>query len=444
VVWNAWRSVFPVTGRPGNYCNVTDFENVDFRIEAINLSKFMFGDGARFQAAQWGNGASFTAAHWGNLANFQGAQWGEGANFRGARWGDGANFRGAQWGDFADYRGAMWGDRANFESAVWSSYANFQGAQWDIGAKFEFARWGILADFRGAQWVGGAEFCGTLWGDGADFQGAQWASLRRVFLTEEKWEIAKQWANDQGASPDSFGFMDFSGAEFQGKVDFSNRKFTATTRFVDGDLDKRPHCIFGSVPLFHGSELHQDTSFEGAVFPQATGSDGAVSAYHTLKLAFSKQQAVRKEQLFFRLEMVEERIGHWNKAKQAWRRFKLLAGFREGLTWILYKAYSLLSDYGFSVARPLLLLVATWFLFASIYGSYSSGETVCVVWQPGCVLQETWLSYSLQQALPLTGFDKLKYAIENVPIGWLFIHKTLSLAALFLIGLALRNLFKLK
>jgi hypothetical protein len=50
----------------------------------------------------------------------------------------------------------------------------------------------------------------------------------------------------------------------------------------------------------------------------------------------------------------------------------------------------------------------------------------------------------LQQALPLTGFDKLKYAIENVPIGWLFIHKTLSLAALFLIGLALRNLFKLK
>jgi hypothetical protein len=389
VVWNAWRSVFPVTGRPGNYCNVTDFENVDFRIEAINFSKFMFGDGARFQAAQWGNGASFTAAHWGNLANFQ-------------------------------------------------------GAQWDIGAKFELARWGILADFRGAQWVGGAEFCGTLWGDGANFQGAQWASLRRVFLTEEKWEIAKQWANDQGASPDSFGFMDFSGAEFQGKVDFSNRKFTATTRFVEGDLDKRPHCIFGSVPLFHGSELHQDTSFEGAVFPQATGSDGAVSAYHTLKLAFSKQQAVRKEQLFFRLEMVEERIGHWNKAKQAWRRFKLLAGFREGLTWILYKAYSLLSDYGFSVARPLLLLVATWFLFASIYGSYSSGETVCVVWQPGCVLQETWLSYSLQQALPLTGFDKLKYAIERVPIGWLFIHKTLSLAALFLIGLALRNLFKLK
>jgi uncharacterized protein YjbI with pentapeptide repeats len=437
---------------------VTDFENVDFRIEAINFSKFMFGDGARFQAAQWGNGASFTAAHWGNLANFQGAQWGEGANFRGARWGDGANFRGAQWGDFADYRGAMWGDRANFESAVWSSYANFQGAQWDIGAKFEFARWGILADFRGAQWVGGAEFCATLWGDGADFQGAQWASLRRVFLTEEKWEIAKQWANDQGASPDSFGFMDFSGAKFDGDVNFSNRKFTQKTFFgklhpdvvrkrvrpdttgtalvLENDPDQRRHCIFAQAPVFHGCELHQNSSFEEAQFPCASGSEDAARAYRTLKLAFSKQQAVREEQRFFRLEMEEETL-------------------REtGLKRLLFQAYKTFSDYGFSITRPLKYGGLGVLGFTVLYGLLSwLGQ--CGLSVKACHFAPQWLEFSLLQTLPLPGLDKLSEAASKAfwpQVAWwsfglsvlVILHKTFSLAVLFLIGLALRNLFKLK
>ena len=58
-------------------------------------------------------------------------------------------------------------------------------------------------------------------------------------------------------------------------------------------------------------------------------------AYRTLKLAFNKQQAVREEQRFFRLEMEEETL-------------------REtGIKRWLFRAYKTFSDYGFSVTRPL-------------------------------------------------------------------------------------------
>jgi hypothetical protein len=66
-----------------------------------------------------------------------------------------------------------------------------------------------------------------------------------------------------------------------------------------------------------------------------------------------------------------------------------------------------------------------------------------------------WLEFSLLQTLPLPGLDLLSAVASKAfwPEGawWSFglstlviAHKTISLAALFLTGLALRNLFKLK
>jgi hypothetical protein len=55
---------------------------------------------------------------------------------------------------------------------------------------------------------------------------------------------------------------------------------------------------------------------------------------------------------------------------------------------------------------------------------------------------------SLKQALPLPGFDKsneqLDGKFKHTPIVLLALRKTIRLALLFLAGLALRNLFKLK
>ena len=114
-----------------------------------------------------------------------------------------------------------------------------------------------------------------------------------------------------------------------------------------------------------------------------------------------------------------------------------------GLKRWLFVAYKWSSDFGFSVARPLALLVVLWIVFAQVYGQYS-GTPGCIGWTE-CHLQSNWLQYSAAQALPLPGFDKLEFFKHlNPSVGWVALHKTLSLAALFLVGLALRNLFKLK
>ncbi len=155
-----------------------------------------------------------------------------------------------------------------------------------------------------------------------------------------------------------------------------------------------------------------------------------------MKLAFSKQQAIREEQRFFRLEMEEETLRETGLKRQ------------------LFKAYKLLSDYGFSVARPLLLLLATLLIFAAIYGLLSWWGQ-CGFSVQSCRLAPEWLEFSMLQSLPLPGLDKLSVEASQVfwPAGqwWglvlavlVIVHKTISLAALFLIGLALRNLFKLK
>lgn len=483
VVCNAWREKFPTwTNRVPMNC--TNFSNLDLSRVQVDFSKFLFGHSANFQksrwrhftkfdGAQWGVDANFQETYWEQASSFDGAGWGDRANFINAEWEEGARFINARWGRTANFRSAKWGKGALFNNAFWKSGSNFQLAQWGAKSFFENANWrksakfsganwgdhsvfrlarcGDDANFSGAQFGNGCDFSNARWGDRVDFRGVQfghdcnlretlwgvsanfygmsWPELCDVYGDDQNFQRAQKWSESLGVSPMEFRSIDFSGASFLGDVSFTNRHFKARTNF---GLTKKNstfhnlHTTFGAAPKFHGCELHQDTSFEGAVFPSATGSEEAARAYRTLKLAFSKQQSIREEQRFFRLEMEEETL-------------------REtGLKRWLFKAYKTFSDYGFSVTRPLLLLIAAWLVFAQIYGSYSDIQTICLLGQAGCDLQGDWLSFSFQQALPLPGFEKLDHAIQGVSVGWLFLHKTISLAALFLIGLALRNLFKLK
>ena len=471
IVWNAWRAVFPVISVlkatfPPQYRNRADFSSQNFHGILSDLRNFNFG-----------NGANFNQSIWGTLTKFEGAIWGGDSSFFSAVWSDHCNFERAQWGEFCRFDGALWGETAKFSSAKWGNFCMFNEARWGAFASFAHANLGGWLDFKNCVFEHCAMFDFSCFGKDIRFTGTIFEGLVRFSSSHDA---------------DTFPSIDFSGCEFKNEADFGGRKFCGKTnfglthesnkkrsllrdekglivyrednefpRFYETDFDRRP-VIFHKQPNFHGCEIHQDTSFEGAKFPEPTGTEEAARAYRTLKLAFSKQQAVREEQRFFRLEMAEETMGYRNKAKQALQEFKLLTGLREGFTWILckayavlregftwilYKAYSVLSDYGFSVARPLVLMVAAWLVFATIYG-HSSGQEVCWVWYAGCELRGDWLGYSLRQALPIFGFDKPEHttslAMKDVAVGWLFLHKTISLAALFLIGLALRNLFKLK
>ena len=128
---------------------------------------------------------------------------------------------------------------------------------------------------------------------------------------------------------------------------------------------------------------------------------------------------------------------------------------RRGVWRWLIKAYKTFGDFGFSITRPLKYGGLGVLGLTAIYGVLSCfGQ--CGLNVHACQFAPQWLEFLLLQTLPLPGFDKFSDTAREVfwpkeGAWWSFVlsilvilHKTISLAALFLIGLALRNLFKLK
>lgn len=150
-------------------------------------------------------------------------------------------------------------------------------------------------------------------------------------------------------------------------------------------------------------------------------------------------QAVREEQQFFKLEMAEE------------------AKSENGVRQCLFLAYRCLSDYGFSINRPIIGLVFITIIFAMLYGLLSviTQCTFNTSLNTVCVFSPKWLEFVLIQALPLPGFDKITDVVKLEIFAnnsWLSLiitilvvfQKSFSILCLFLIGLALKNQFKFK
>lgn len=464
-----------------------------------------FRDFARFKGAQFGNRIEFTDAQFGSMAQFEDAQFGNGVDFKGAKFGDmadftrtqfdfGANFESAQFGndawfidakfgvsaqftearfakraqfdktrfgDDVQFMGTQFGQSASFVGVQFEGKARFVGAQFGNWAEFTGSRFSKAAWFSGVQFRNAAKFDGVWFDNNAKFIGMNWEDLDHTY-SEQGLKIAKAWAEQHGLSPDTFKSISLAGATFEGQVDFSGRIFTGTTSFarlnrpvksfdydcksnrIEKELPKGQPVKFGKAPLFHNCKLHQDTTFDGTIFPKPSSdpieNDIAARAYRTLKLAFSQHQAIREEQRFFRLEMMEEA----RREPQYARR-------------LLFRLYSFFSDYGFSVSRPFVRLVVIPLLVTvPIYG-WLADFTPCFLWQTECQIRYDLLQFSLIQALPLPGLDKWSDTLRQclfptasgawqgiMLTGILILHKALSLLAVFLMGLALRNLFKMK
>ncbi len=398
-VWNAWRRSWPTTEGQSTAWPLVDFSNCHLD-EDMDFSGFEFGDLANFR------GATFTKK---------------------------ADFSNAVFGDAADFVGVSFQEQVQFDEARFGADAQFEGAQFAFGASFPGARFGSQASFFGAQFGDDSDFDGASFGDGARFDGCNWAVLRLRY--EEKYQQRQAWAQSQEMSPHAFGSLSFRGCTFQGEVDFSNREFLESASW--GRLEGVP-TTFQRVPKFHNCKLHQDTSFDGARFPAATGNEAAARAYRTLKLAFAQQQATRDEQRFFRLEMAQEH--HSVEGPRRW----------------LYSAYAFLSDYGFSVGRPAGLLLGTLVLAWLGYG-WLAGYSACIPLWSSCAPSREWFEFGLLNAFPLPGLDKYAEGLRSTlfpahlhPLAQVLVtvvviaQKAFSLVAFFLMGLALRNLFKMK
>lgn len=448
-VWNAWRNAYPcIVHRNINGAITTvgprvDLSGYDFQYD-VNFSEFQFGDDADFEGVHFRKSAIFAGAQFGEMANFSFTSFEGHAVFLGAQFGDEAKFVGAKFGEQIIFRAAQFGRKASFSGAQFCSYA----------------------DFEGSQFGDSAEYLGALFKKSAQFGGLDWASLGRIYggLLDGR----RAWANLRGLDPQAFGSIDFGGTKFLGNSDFSNRRFTGKTNFgLSGYLsalhfarDEHGRVLmdvleevsiptpqptfFEYPPAFYNSTLHQDTSFRDAIFPNKPhGHEMCARAYRTLKLVFAQQHAVREEQRFFKLEMAEE------------------AALDIGAKRWLYRVYKEVADYGFSLIRPFAWGLGLTGLFAIVYGALMRGANTTagfavfskapIDWQ----LTTQWVQFILLNLLPLPGFDSTLKELRSTLFGnsgwWPLLatiaeatHKICVLLAVFLIGLALRNLFKLK
>jgi hypothetical protein len=451
ILWNTWREAFPAVQNQSDkwrYTNYSDFSLQNFQSTLRDLQYFNFGSGANFDQSKWGIRATFSGATWGEHSRFFRAAWGDHCNFERARWGAFCRFDGATWGTHNKFNSATWEPNCIFEDARWGDFVAIADAELCSGLQFNNCVFGHSVNFDFSRFRSGLNFTGTI------FEGlVQFSSSSNV---------------------DIFNSIDFRGCEFKGQVDFGGRKFLGKTNFglIDESTKKRSlkldengmivykedsifpqfnqtdfvrrSVIFHKQPNFHGCELHQDTSFEGAEFPKPTGSEEAVRAYRTLKLAFSNQQATREHQRFFKFEMAEEGLFHRTSAMNALRMFKLRSATRDLWCWFLIMIYRIFADYGFSILRPFFFWCLSVIIFAYVYGLFS-GYPICF-YSNSCEIQAEWLKESLIYSMPFSGLDKFsKVNFDSLCfLIAVFIYKAFSILWFFLIGLALRNFFKLK
>ena len=510
VVWNAWREAHPVRSNEelvDDFENIADFSGEDFRNDPIDFSDFVFGDSANFAGAQFGDLARFEGAQFGNGADFQYAQFGDRANFEGAQFGCNARLLFLKFGAFANFKDAMFDDFTSFAYSVFHNHTTFKNTQFGGSVCFVCAKFGKWTVFQGTQFGWEALFDGVKIDEGADFSGTDWAMAFYGNQTDKR----KTWAEQRGLAPNRFKRISFQGATFQGRVNFSNREFTDTADFSALKKDVSPDdkvvilpagtpTTFAVAPLFHNATLHPDTSFDGAQFLDVgkhrdragidrdrASIESAAHAYRTLKLAFSGQQATRQEQQFLRLEMAEEAllapsVREWLRGQ---REYDLPPRF-------YYTIYRLLSDYGFSIWRPVVLLLASlsvlflpwlalgwgaWFLWCVmgtptkfwwdmrtptkkerdksllslvglLVGILIAPTLWLGLWQAvsHCDLCGDYMNVAIPALFPspFSSHDFDWGCIEETSAALQTVQKVLAVLAWFLIGLALRNRFKMK
>eukprot|EP00439_Symbiodinium_sp_Y106_P089981 s1_g2517.t1 len=312
-------------------------------------------------------------------ANFDGAEFDHDAQFAGTNFANGpVRFRNAKFGGYlTDFENAKFRKRVTsfIGTKFFSNSTSFESTDFATAATlFEASEFiGHNTSFANATFSSGpAEFSGALFktiitdftasafsGGSANFSSAQFPTNDTYFCDVAFDGGAVNFTAPYPSSREdekrfAFGDIDFRGAKFSTTVDFGNRAFQGKTYF-DG-------VIFGGLPEFHGSSLHQDTTFPSMGGFRNTKATGAAQAYRTLRLAMKQQEAHEEEAMFWALEQRSKRKHLKLNPLKTWRNTLYWT------PWMLSGFYALLSNYGLSINRPLTAL-ASW-LFAATPLSY--------------------------------------------------------------------------
>ena len=391
-----WRAITDSMGLSEfDFGSPVDFSNTEFEAP-FYASRFIFGsphfEGATFTSASF-DGATFT------VASFEGATF-TSASFEGATFTNGASFRGTTFigvGD-ASFRGAIFDHGyVFFASATFAYVASFEGATF-TSASFDGANFAFHAFFEGATFTRDASFEGTTFDE----------------------------------------YVFFTSATFTDSASFEGATFTHGPSFINAEM-KGPTCFddvtFLEPPACFNAKLHEGTTWHDVHWPPPPQNPKQARAfiddYERLKLEMDRLKKHNDELDFFALEQQCRRVvlGRW-----------------KGLPIAIY---GVLSDYGRSYTRPLILLSIVVVLGAVPLRAHFGGG-----WSRATFLDHDFtgagLGLSFANTFSALGIRKELIdpgLLQGLP-GWLKVVATvqgiLGTALLFLFGLGIRNRFRMK
>lgn len=410
----------------------------------------------------------FTDAYFTNTADFSGVIFQDSCYF------DGVTFAGkSNVVRTANFLGARFSGEADFTDARFYGATDFGGSSFAGQARFERVHFDSYAAFERVCFLGTVDFERATFNGNANFREA-------TFSSAANFRLSKMWSANFGHAV-FLNDADFGGAQFSDRAYFAHATFRGRSAFINAEMNNitsfSKATFSASPPSFFGARLHEGTLWHGVIWPQpprnANDAEEFVADYERLKLEMDRLRKHDDELNFFALELKsrETLVGFWQTVSElrifgwvipiarlelpeiniAVRRFTIfnrtisspsivipartLAISRptHGLS---IAAYGVLCDYGRSYVRPFVWLVLLvilgallfWFqlgLFAALGMSFANTLAIIGV-------RREFISSDVVQQLP----------------GWLIVVAALQdvvgISLIFLLGLALRNRFRIK
>ena len=308
-----------------------------------------------------------------------------------------ALFRGAKIEGSCSFQNTLLRKNADFSEVLFEGKANFSGARFERIANFTTTRFNKTATFSEAEFAKSAVFNSAIFADYSYFVGTCFGSV---------------------------------GSEYDCRVHFDDAQFALPASFREARFK-------GRYPCFEGSLLHPKTVFtaDDTCWPEKTqklssknvgrARDSCAAIRHVL----GQQGLPEDEHFFFRREM-----GFAGRVGSRWAR-------------VPYRLFGLVSDYGISIARPLLWLLALWVVPALIY---LLGYAWTDVFAGRAWRMVEPFSFSFANIFKVFGFQRLYFGAEymkELPMwmqGLSGLQTVLGFALLFFLALGLRQRFRLR
>jgi hypothetical protein len=327
----------------------------------------------------------------------------------------------------------------HFDFTVFSKYANFRFAAFTGQVNYFFAEFRSAANFRCASFDGVADFHSALLNGDAYFQSAVFhavADFHRVTLSSSvnfHSTVFNGYANFHSVTFNKFSdfqsaafsiYADFRFAAFSGTANFSNQMFAGQTVFADADFN-------GAVPKFYQRTLHQDTEFttKQANWPTLTKDNAGESkrAYTRLRQMMSELHKPDDEHFFFRQEMRCKLL-----MEDGWNRWPI-------------RIFGALSDYGYSVMRPIAWLGGVVGAGGVVITSYLFKVRGLSEWES----LRQGIGMSVSNSFAFLGLGRKMNPEFFVDTPWWLntmsaTQSVLGIVLLFFLGLGLRNRFRIK